>query len=231
MARNFSPRGRLEKREGQDLSLFSGVTPRESKLHVESGPGQHGAKRGKLSEYGKQFRAKQMAKRIYGILERQFSNYFKEASRMKGSTGENLLRQLEMRLDNVVYRLGFARTRQEARQLVSHKGIEVNDGKKTRVVNIPSYQLKPGDEVIVREKCRNQGRIQEAFKDLEIAFNEGQLLMGERSMVEQLFGMGIRHHTYNSAFVILDRCKIEVGPLKELQKSLEKIGGELLRTW
>lgn len=164
MARNFSPRGRLEKREGQDLSLFSGVTSRESKLHVEAGPGQHGAKRGKLSEYGKQFRAKQLAKRMYGILERQFSNYFKEASRIKGSTGEYLLRQLEMRLDNVVYRLGFARTRQEARQLVTHKGIEVNNGKITRVVNIPSYQLKPGNEVIVREKCRNQGRIQEAFE-------------------------------------------------------------------
>ncbi len=164
MARNFSPRGRLEKREGQDLSLFSGVTPRESKLHVESGPGQHGDKRTKLSEYGKQFRAKQLAKRMYGVLERQFRNSFKEACRMKGSTGENLLRQLEQRLDNVVYRLGFARTRAEARQLVTHKGIEVNNGKLTRVVNIPSYQLQPGFEVIVREKCRNQGRIQEAFE-------------------------------------------------------------------
>lgn len=164
MARNFSPRGRVERRENQDLSLFSGVTPRESKIHSETGPGQHGARRGKLSEYGKQFRAKQLAKRMYGILERQFRNYFKKASRMKGSTGENLLRQLEMRLDNVVYRLGFARTRKEARQLVTHKGIEINNGKVTRVVNIPSYQLLPGCEVIVREKCQNQLRIQEAME-------------------------------------------------------------------
>lgn len=162
MARSFIPRGKIERRENQDLSLFSGVTPRESKLHTETGPGQHGARRGKLSEYGKQFRAKQMVKRMYGVLERQFSNYFKKASRMQGSTGENLVRLLELRLDNVVYRLGFARTRKEARQLVSHKGIEVNNGKKTEVVNIPSYQLSPGSEIMVREKARKQMRIQES---------------------------------------------------------------------
>lgn len=166
MARNFSPRGRLERREQQDLSLFSGVTPRESKCHVDIAPGQHGAKRGKLSSYGQQFRAKQMAKRMYGLLEKQFRTYFKKASKVKGSTGEYLLRLLECRLDNVVYRLGFARTRKEARQLVSHKGIQVNDGKTTRVVNIPSYQVRPGCEIVVREKKRTQGRIQEA---LEIA--------------------------------------------------------------
>lgn len=164
MARNFSPRGRIERRENQDLSLFSGVTPRESKIHHETGPGQHGARRGKLSDYGKQFRAKQLVKRMYGVLERQFSNYFKKASRMKGATGVTLLRLLELRLDNVVYRLGFARTRKEARQLVTHCGIEVNDGKKTETVNVPSYQLKPGCEVIVREKARAQMRIQEASK-------------------------------------------------------------------
>ena len=138
------------------------MTSRDTKLHVESAPGQHAARRGKLSEYGKQFRSKQMAKRMYGLLERQFRNYFKEASRLKGSTGENLIRQLELRLDNVVYRLGFARTRQEARQLVTHKGIEVYNGKLKRIVNIPSYQLSPGCEIYVREKSRSQGRIQEA---------------------------------------------------------------------
>ncbi|HCU05586.1 MAG: 30S ribosomal protein S4 [Gammaproteobacteria bacterium GWE2_42_36] len=164
MARNFSPRGRIERREQQDLSLFSGVTPRESKCKVSVAPGQHGAKRGKLSEYGKQFRAKQLAKRMYGVLERQFKTYFVKASAMKGSTGESLLRFLEMRLDNIVFRLGFARTRKEARQLVSHRSISVNNGKEIRTVNLPSYQLKAGDEVIIREKCQKQGRIQQAME-------------------------------------------------------------------
>ena len=164
MARDFSPRGRLEKREQKDLSLFSGVVPRESKFKTDMQPGQQAARRGKLSEYGKQFRAKQLAKRIYGVLERQFRNYFKKASGMSGATGENLLRLLECRLDNVVYRLGFARTRKEARQLVSHKSFLVNNGKETRVVNIPSYQVKQGDEVVLKEKYHNQGRIQEAME-------------------------------------------------------------------
>jgi small subunit ribosomal protein S4 len=164
MARDFSPRGRLEKREQRDLSLFSGATPRESKIKVEMGPGQHGARRGKFSEYGKQLRAKQAAKRTYGVLEKQFRNYFKKAMRLSGATGENLLRLLECRMDNVVYRLGFARTRKEARQLITHKGIEVNNGKETRVINIPSYQVKPHDEIMVREAAKNQGRIQEALE-------------------------------------------------------------------
>jgi len=164
MARYLGPRGRLERREQHDLVLFSGVTARESKIKVEMIPGQHGARHIKLSDYGKQFRAKQLAKRIYGILERQFRNYFKKAVNISGPTGENLLRLLECRLDNVVYRLGFARTRKEARQLVSHKGIVVNNGKKIEVVNIPSYQVKISDEIYVREKCRQQGRIQEAIE-------------------------------------------------------------------
>lgn len=164
MARNISPRGRIERRERQDLSLFSGVTPRESKCRAEIGPGQHGMQRGKMSEYGKQFRAKQMAKRMYGILERQFRNYFRKATRMSGATGENLLRMLECRLDNVIYRLGFARTRAEARQLVSHKSVIVNNGKTMQVVNIPSYQVKPGDEIIIVEAAQKQGRIQEAIE-------------------------------------------------------------------
>ena len=135
MARNFSPRGRLEKREQQDLNLFSGATAVEGKHKTGVGPGQHGARRAKLSNYGKQLRAKQVVKRIYGILERQFRNYYKEAFRSKGSTGENLLKLLERRLDNVVYRMGLGRTRKEARQLVSHCCILVNG----EVVNIPSY--------------------------------------------------------------------------------------------
>ena len=162
MARYLGPRGRLERRELQDLALFSGVTPRDSKLRSEMIPGQHGARRHKLSDYGKQLRAKQMAKRIYGVLERQFRNYFNKAVKLNGPTGDNLLKLLECRLDNVVYRLGFARTRKEARQLVVHKGVVVNNGKNISVVNIPSYQLKDEDEVFVRERCRGQGRIQEA---------------------------------------------------------------------
>jgi len=156
MARNFSSRGVIERRDG-DLGLFSGVTDRESKLRSPLG-------QRKMSEYGKQFRAKQMAKRMYGVLERQFRNYFKKANSMAGSTGENLLRLLECRLDNIVYRLGFARTRAEARQLVSHKSIIVNNGKTKRVVNIPSYQVKAGDEVVIVEAAQKQGRIQEAVE-------------------------------------------------------------------
>jgi small subunit ribosomal protein S4 len=106
----------------------------------------HGARRGRLSDYGVQLREKQKVRRIYGVLEKQFRNYYKEAARLKGATGENLLQLLESRLDNVVYRMGFGSTRSEARQLVSHKGILVNG----RVVNIPSYKVAPGDVVSVR---------------------------------------------------------------------------------
>ena len=164
---NYSKRdGRasFEKREQQDLALFSGVTPRESKFKVDVIPGQHAGRRSKLSEYGKQLRAKQLAKRLYGVLERQFRNYFKKASQMSGSTGENLLRLLESRLDNVVYLLGFARTRREARQLVSHRSIIVNNGKTERIINIPSYQLKVGDEISIKEKSCKQLRIKEAIE-------------------------------------------------------------------
>jgi len=123
-------------------------------------PGQHGQnRRRKRSDYGEQLREKQKVKRIYGLLERQFSNYYSKASQLKGNTGENLLRMLEARLDNIVYRMGFAVTRAQARQLVSHKAIEVN-GKK---VNLPSYQVRAGDQVAVVEKSRNQLRITEAL--------------------------------------------------------------------
>lgn len=163
MARNLSPRGRLERREQLDLLLFSGVTARESKIK-KTLPGQFGSRSSKSSEYLKQLRAKQFVKRLYGILERQFKNYFKKAKQVKGATGENLLRFLECRLDNVVYRLGFARTRKEARQLVLHKGILVHNKKINRLVNIPSYQVTIGDEIIVCEKAQKQGRIKEALE-------------------------------------------------------------------
>jgi small subunit ribosomal protein S4 len=146
------------RREGLDLSLVSGRKSADAKCKLSSAPGQHGAKAGKLSDYGVQLREKQKIRRIYGVLERQFRKYFAEAERRKGSTGENLLQLLESRLDNVVYRMGFGSTRAEARQLVSHKAVTVNG----KVVNIPSYKVKPGDVVAVNEKAKKQVRIQEA---------------------------------------------------------------------
>jgi small subunit ribosomal protein S4 len=160
MARNFSPRGRIQKREGQDLNLFSGIVSLESKHKVGVAPGQHAVRRSKLSDYGKQLRAKQFVKRTYGVLEKQFRNYFKAAFRQKGSTGENLLKILETRLDNVVFRMGFGRTRKEARQLVSHRLITVNE----QIVNIASYLVQPGDVVAIREKAKKQIRIQESME-------------------------------------------------------------------
>lgn len=158
MARYIGPKCKLSRREGTDLMLKSGVRALESKCKPEAAPGQHGARRGRLSDYGVQLREKQKVRRIYGVLEKQFRNYYKEAARLKGATGENLLQLLESRLDNVVYRMGFGSTRAEARQLVSHKGITVNGA----VINIPSYQVKAGDVVAVREKAKKQLRIQSA---------------------------------------------------------------------
>src|SRR6188508_1741780 len=126
MARYIGPKCKLSRREGTDLFLKSGVRALESKCKVENIPGQHGARRGRLSDYGVQLREKQKVRRIYGILERQFRNYYKEAARLKGATGENLLQLLESRLDNVVFRIGFGATRAESRQLVSHKAVLVN---------------------------------------------------------------------------------------------------------
>jgi small subunit ribosomal protein S4 len=142
-----------------DLSLTSGVRALDSKCKLDQAPGQHGARRGRETEHGLQLRAKQVVRRIYGILERQFENYFHEASRLKGSTGENLLKLLERRLDNVVYRMGFGSTRAESRQLVSHKAIMVNG----KTVNIPSYLVAPGDVVSIREGKKAQLRIQSAL--------------------------------------------------------------------
>ena len=159
MARYRGPTCKLARREGTDLFLKSGVKPLDSKCKLETPPGGPGQRRPRLSDYGVQLREKQKLRRMYGLLERQFRNYYKKASRVRGSTGENLLKMLESRLDNVVYRMGFASTRAEARQLVNHKGILVNE----QIVSIPSYQLKAGDRISVRERARAQTRIKAAL--------------------------------------------------------------------
>lgn len=169
MARYLGPTCKLARREGTDLFLKSGVRALDTKCKLETAPGVHGARRTRLSDYGTQLREKQKVRRMYGILEKQFRSYYKEAARRKGATGENLLQLLESRLDNVVYRMGFGVTRAESRQLVGHKGVEVNGS----IVNIPSYQIKPGDQITVREKAKKQLRIKNA---LDIA--------GSRSPIE-----------------------------------------------
>lgn len=159
MARYIGPKCKLSRREGTDLFLKSGVRAIDTKCKLETRPGVHGAGRGRLSEYGLQLREKQKVRRLYGVLEKQFRGYYKEAARRKGATGENLLQLLESRLDNVVYRMGFGSTRSESRQLVSHKAILVNG----QVVNIASYMVKSGDVVAVREKAKAQDRIKMAL--------------------------------------------------------------------
>ena len=163
MARYRGPSLRLSRREGTDLFLKSGTRSIESKCNMETAPGVHGIRRGRLSDYGVQLREKQKVRRMYGVLEKQFRNYYKKASRSKGNTGENLLSYLEQRLDNVAYRMGFASTRAEARQLVSHKAFHLNGS----IVNIPSYQVQPGDEIEVRESKRGHLRIAAALKIAE----------------------------------------------------------------
>ncbi|WP_298610271.1 30S ribosomal protein S4 [uncultured Thiothrix sp.] len=163
MARYIGPTCKLSRREGTDLYLKSRGVSLEKKCKLDKKPGQHGEGRGRLSDYGVQLREKQKVRRIYGVLERQFSNYFKKAAQQKGSTGENLLRLLEGRLDNVVYRMGFGATRSESRQLVSHKAILVNG----KIVNIASYQVKSGDLISVREKAKKQVRVQDSIKVAE----------------------------------------------------------------
>ena len=160
MARYLGPTCKLSRREGTDLFLKSGVRPLESKCRSESAPGQHGQRRGRLSDYGVQLREKQKVRRIYGVLEKQFRNYYKAAAKIKGNTGENLLTLLETRLDNVVYRMGFGSTRAESRQLVAHNAILVNGEK----VNIPSYTVQVGDVISIREKSKKQLRVQTALQ-------------------------------------------------------------------
>ena len=161
MARYIGPTCKLARREGADLSLKSPARALDSKCKLEQKPGQHGAARkGRLSDYAVQLREKQKVKRIYGLLERQFRNVYRKASTRRGNTGENLLQILESRLDNVVYRMGFGSTRAEARQLVSHKAIQVNG----KPVNIPSYLVQAGDVVSVRDKSKKQNRVVEALQ-------------------------------------------------------------------
>jgi small subunit ribosomal protein S4 len=160
MARYIGPTCKLARREGTDLFLKSGAKPLESKCKLQVPPGGiKGERRQRLSDYGLQLREKQKLRRMYGVLERQFRNYYQAAARRTGATGETLLKLLESRLDNVVYRMGFAATRAEARQLVGHKTINVN----AQVVSIPSYQCRPGDVIEIREKGRKQLRIQSAL--------------------------------------------------------------------
>jgi len=160
MARYIGPKCKLSRREGTDLFLKSGVRALDSKCKAETVPGVHGARRGRLSDYGLQLREKQKVRRIYGVLEKQFRGYYAEAARRKGATGENLLQLLESRLDNVVYRMGYGSTRAEARQIVSHRSITVNGN----VVNVASYQVAAGDVVAVREKAKTQLRIKAALE-------------------------------------------------------------------
>ena len=160
MARYIGPKCKLSRRVGTDLFLKSQIKPLEAKCKHETPPGQHGQRRTKLSNFGIQLREKQKLRQMYGVLERQFRRYYAEASRRKGSTGENLLKLLECRLDNVVYRMGFGATRAEARQLVGHKGIAVNG----IIVNIASYEVKAGDVITLRERTKKQLRVQNALQ-------------------------------------------------------------------
>ena len=159
MARYLGPSCKLSRREGTDLFLKSRGKSLDGKCKLDQRPGQHGAKRTRNSDYALQLRAKQRLRRIYGVLEKQFRNYYKAADLQKGATGQNLLNFLESRLDNVVYRMGYASTRAEARQLVSHKSIVVND----HLINIPSYQVNAGDSIKIREKSKSQQRIKDSL--------------------------------------------------------------------
>jgi small subunit ribosomal protein S4 len=159
MAKYIGPKCKLSRRVGADLMLKGRGRSLETKCKLETPPGQHGARKQRPSDYALQLREKQKLKQMYGVLEKQFRNYYLKASRRKGSTGLLLLQMLEQRLDNIVYRMGFAATRSEARQLVSHKAIAVNG----KTVNMPSYTVSPGDVVEIREKARAQTRIAQAL--------------------------------------------------------------------
>lgn len=173
MARNLVAKCKVSRRIGTDLFLKSrSGRDLDSKCKLDTPPGQHGAKKGRVTDYGLMLRAKQMLKLMYGVLEKQFRRYYAEASRRKGATGELLLEILESRLDNVVYRMGFGCTRAEARQLVRHKSIVVmpnGDENKMQVVNIPSYMVQPGDVISVREKSKSQTRIKDSLQSTQSA--------------------------------------------------------------
>ena len=160
MARYIGPKCKLSRREGTDLFLKSRVRSLESKCNMEKQPGQTTDRRRRLSDYGLQLREKQKMRRMYGIMEKQFHNYYKSAARLKGATGDNLFQLLETRLDNVVYRMGIGSTRAESRQLISHKAILVNG----KLVNVASYQVSADDEIEVREKAKKQARIQSSLE-------------------------------------------------------------------
>ncbi|MBH43951.1 MAG: 30S ribosomal protein S4 [Gammaproteobacteria bacterium] len=166
MAKYTGSKCKLMRREGTDLYLKSGSRALDTKCNIDKKPGDSGEKRTKISDYALQLREKQKVKRLYGVLERQFRNYYKKAASKKGSTGENLLSLLESRLDNVVYRIGLGSTRSESRQLVNHKNIEVNG----KIINVPSYQVNPQDKISIRSSCKEQSRIKLA---MTLAENRG----------------------------------------------------------
>ncbi|CAL4323632.1 30S ribosomal protein S4 [Buchnera aphidicola] len=160
MAKYLGPKLKLSRREGTDLYLKSGLRNIGSKCKIDHLPGQHGLKKQRLSDYGLQLREKQKVRRLYGVLEKQFRKYYRLAAKSKGNTGEKLLQLLENRLDNIIYRMGFSTTRAEARQLVSHKYIQVND----KIVNIPSYQVFPNDIIKIRNKFQKYLRIKASLE-------------------------------------------------------------------
>jgi len=163
MAKYIGPKCRLSRRAGIDLQHKSKARSLDSKCKANVPPGQFGERASRVTDYSVQLRMKQLIKFYYGILERQFHNYYKKADSRKGSSGENLIRMLESRLDNVVYRMGFAATRAEARQLVNHRSVMVN----SKIVNIPSYAVSPNDEISIKEKSKKQGRVSNAVEVAE----------------------------------------------------------------
>ena len=183
MARYTGPKCKLSRREGTDLFLKSGVRPLESKCKLEVPPGGAGQRRPRVSDYGLQLREKQKLKRIYGVLEKQFRLYYKKAARQSGSTGENLLKLLERRLDNVVYRMGFGSTRAEARQLVSHKSVLVNG----IIVNIASYQVNADDVISIKEKSKSQIRIKDSLAISDQLGSESSWVTVDSKKMEGIF--------------------------------------------
>ncbi|QJC28666.1 30S ribosomal protein S4 [Enterobacteriaceae endosymbiont of Plateumaris consimilis] len=182
MAKYLGPKLKLSRREGTDLFLKSNVRNIDSKCKLEQAPGQHGLKKSRLSDYGIQLREKQKVRRIYGVLEKQFRNYYKKALKLKGNTGFNLLLLLEKRFDNVLYRMGFSVTRSEARQLICHKSVKINDF----IVNIPSYQVKINDKIEICEKSKKQIRIKAAI-DLSSQFEKSNWLEINTNKMEGIF--------------------------------------------